>query len=151
MGRSVLNRLKITKSGAKISRNSYMGSINFSMKNISIKNVNVTVDTGSAVTVIRRSEIEAALLSLCNDEKQVSIRTEKLINECIPIVGNQQESKQRLTSASSDSVETVPVIVNNLMLTSDIVIDRIKIYVSNDIKASVLGMDILGMFHFDWD
>lgn len=118
--------------------------IDFDISDLNVK-ARFAVDTGSPITVVRYKDV------LHNIGNKVALEAIKACRIQKKSADNTQAIKESIQSASGQSIDLVPIVATNFQLTNDICIPRLKIYVSNKIKSSVLGLDILGNFRTIWD
>lgn len=120
------------KSNHTISRYEYIINLKFNLSGKIIK-ANAKVDTGSYYTVIGRDAVK---------------HSDDIINKAIL----KEEPERTLITASGNIITAKPICVNNLKITEDIIFPKIKLYISEGLETkSVLGMDILTMFSFQYD
>lgn len=90
----------------------------------------VKIDTGASFTVI----------GLKND--QLSQFADEI---------RQHKIKDKASDASDNKIQLYEYIVENFKLTKEIIIPKIKLYFSDDIKnKALIGMDILSLFDFQY-
>lgn len=111
-------------------RNKYYTKLRFNCNELKLMHT-VKVDTGASHTVISLNEIN---------------------NKCIidEIIENGVK-EESLFAATGGEINIFSYIVDELALTEEIVFPcKIKIFFSDNIKRSVLGMDILSLFDFQY-
>lgn len=133
-----------SKSKGTDTRNKYDAHIKLDIDTY-VFNLRFRVDTGSTVIIVRQGD----LITFLNSKFKDRDRIEKLVTSLIQ--SNMIGLADNIKDANGNDVDITPVIVRNFSLTDDVVIDSLKIYVSNSITTSVLGMDILNLFRFNWD
>lgn len=141
MSNSILKR-ENRSGGSNNDRYRYITSFEFYMHSIKF-GAKAVVDTGSPSTVITKRDMLLTLKGLYKDKAE--LMQTKIVNKY------RLPNDVTVKSASGQTIHLVPIIVDNFKLTADIVIDKLKIYVSEDISNSVLGMDLLSSFRGIWD
>ncbi len=111
-------------------RNKYYTKLRFNCNGLKLMHT-VKVDTGASYTVISLNEIS----------------NKYIVNE-IKTNGVKEKS---LFSATNTPINIFSYIVDELTLTEEIVFPcKVKIFLSDNITRSVLGMDILSLFDFQY-
>jgi len=127
--RSVLVRVPEPETNSTL-RNKYYTILRFNCNELKLMHT-VKVDTGASYTVISLNEIN----------------NRYIINE-IKTKGVKEKS---LFSATNTPINIFSYIVDELTLTEKIVFPcKVKIFFSDNITRSVLGMDILSLFDFQY-
>lgn len=115
--------------GNSFGRESYYTDINFTINNKKI-DITAKVDTGAAYTVF-------------------GLKNKRLYMFAKAIT--KSDMIGRAYDVSGTELKLYGYIVDNFKLTDDIVINKIKIYFSEDIgDKALLGMDILSLFDFQY-
>lgn len=128
-----INRSEMSKEANPIThvfnRESYFTRIGFKIDN-NLVNVTTKIDTGATYTVI----------GLCSDE------LENYKNNIL-----KSNMRGIAYDASGTELKLYGYIVENFRLTDEIILDKIKLFFSEDIgNKALLGMDILSLFDFQY-
>lgn len=127
----LVNSRRSKGSGYSHFRTSYYTAISFKYEGVG-NEIEFKIDTGSPHTIL-------------------GTECEGICEKLVKYHNNDKTKSEYVENVSGESVTIKPCIVDELSLTEDIIIPKIKIFISGDIhKKAVLGMDILSLFDFHY-